>query len=285
MPLLKIKDFDPDYKEAFGGYDIKGLNVYSEINGEKIGTVNDLLIDEQGRFRYFIVDLGFWGFGKKVLLPVGRSQIDSEGKHVHALGFTKDQAENLPEFSENLKIDNDYEDRVRGAYRPQPSAPPSQPMPPAGVPENIPMAGQVPPPPSPHGYAAPSAPAPIQPDYPQDRGYGQMGQPPVPASPSPMHSPQPVNRSVQPPVQSSQPPIHQQQPQQQWQPQQPPQEVYYASSAPGSDRPYGSSSTPGSDRPYDYRQEPELYEMDDQRHSILRRFEQRLQEKRMSGRR
>lgn len=120
MALLKIKDFDPDYRETFGGYDIKELDVYSDVNNEKIGTINDLLVDEQGRFRYFIVDLGFWGFGKKVLLPVGRAQVDNDGRHVHAIGFTKAQAENLPEFNESLKIDNRYEEQVRGVYRTPP---------------------------------------------------------------------------------------------------------------------------------------------------------------------
>jgi stress response protein YsnF len=107
MALVKIKDFEPDYREAFGGYDIKGLDVYSDINNEKIGTVHDLLVDEQGHFRYFIVDLGFWGFGKKVMLPVDRAQVDNDGKHLYALGLHKDQIENLAEFNESLRIDDD----------------------------------------------------------------------------------------------------------------------------------------------------------------------------------
>jgi hypothetical protein len=135
MALLKIKDFDPNYKETFGGYDLKGASVYSEVTDEKIGSVDDLLVDEQGHFRYFIVDIGFWGFGKKVLLPVGRSQVDSEGKRVYALGFTKEQAEHLPEFSEDLKIDNTYEEQVRGVYRPSETRSIESPMRPTDLPE------------------------------------------------------------------------------------------------------------------------------------------------------
>lgn len=107
MALLKIKDFDPDYREVFGGYDIKGLDVYSDVNNEKIGSVDDLMVDEQGCFRYFVVDIGFWAFGKKVLLPVERSHIGSEGTHLYALGLTKDQLGALPEFNDSLKISND----------------------------------------------------------------------------------------------------------------------------------------------------------------------------------
>lgn len=118
MALVKIKDFEPDYREAFGGYDIKGLDVYSDINNEKIGTVHDLLVDEhEGRFRYFIVDLGFWGFGKKVMLPVDRARVDNDGKHLYALGLSKDQAENLAEFNESLRIDDDRRHDLQESLR------------------------------------------------------------------------------------------------------------------------------------------------------------------------
>jgi len=61
MPLVKLEDFDPNYRESFDGNDLKGMG--SIQTHEKIGTVNDAL-DEEGHFRYFIVDLGFWIFGK-----------------------------------------------------------------------------------------------------------------------------------------------------------------------------------------------------------------------------
>lgn len=54
---------------------------------------------------------------KKVLLPVGRSQIDQSADRVYAIGMTREQAENLPEFSDRLAIDYDYEEQVRGVYR------------------------------------------------------------------------------------------------------------------------------------------------------------------------
>ena len=116
MALLKLEDFDPNYRDTFEGGDLKGLSVYAE-GDEKIGTVSDVLVDEQGNFRYFIVDLGFWIFGKKVLLPVGRSRIDYNSDRVYAVGMTRAQADNLPEFSEDLALDYDYEESVRGVYR------------------------------------------------------------------------------------------------------------------------------------------------------------------------
>ncbi|KAB8334947.1 DUF2382 domain-containing protein [Scytonema tolypothrichoides VB-61278] len=117
MALYKIADFDPDYKDTFQGNDIKGMGVYAEGSDEKVGTVSDVLVDEEGHFRYLVVDLGFWIFGKKVLLPVGRSRIDYNVDRVYAIGMTREQAERLPEYNENDVLDYDYEERVRGTYR------------------------------------------------------------------------------------------------------------------------------------------------------------------------
>jgi PRC-barrel domain len=67
MALYKIADFDPDYRNSFQGNDVKGLGVYAEGNDDKIGNISDILVDDEGHFRYFVVDLGFWIFGKKAI--------------------------------------------------------------------------------------------------------------------------------------------------------------------------------------------------------------------------
>ena len=118
MALVKLKDFDPNYRETIGDDGIIGFSVYADATDEKVGTVKDILVDETtGKFRYLIVDLGFWIFGKKILLPIGLSRINFNDERVYAKGLTKEQAKNLPEFNDDLKIDYDYEDRVRGIYR------------------------------------------------------------------------------------------------------------------------------------------------------------------------
>ncbi len=116
MALLRLKDFEPNYRDAFDGADIKGIEVYTENTNQKIGSVDDILVDETGRLRYLIVDIGFWIFGKKVLLPIGRSHGDWKAQRVYA-NLTKEQAEDLPEFHDQMIADFDYEERVRGVYR------------------------------------------------------------------------------------------------------------------------------------------------------------------------
>jgi uncharacterized protein (TIGR02271 family) len=97
--------------------DIKGLSVYVESTDDKVGTVSDILVDENGNFRYLLVDLGFWIFGKKVLLPIGRCRVDYDSDRVYAVGMTRQQAESLPEYDDSLSLDYDYEEKVRGVYR------------------------------------------------------------------------------------------------------------------------------------------------------------------------
>ncbi|OWY67910.1 photosystem reaction center subunit H [cyanobacterium TDX16] len=117
MTLYKLDEYYPEYQnDIFDGYDIKSFDVYAQ--DDKVGSVKNMMVDEDGSFRYFIVDTGFWIFGKNVLLPVGMTNIDYDDKRVYAPQLTKQQVEDLPEFSEDMAIDNDYEEQVRGVYRP-----------------------------------------------------------------------------------------------------------------------------------------------------------------------
>jgi uncharacterized protein (TIGR02271 family) len=116
MSLIKLANFYPNHKDILGDDDIKGYDVYAGTD-EKIGSVDDVLVDESGRFRYFVIDTGLWVFGKKVLLPIGRARTDYDRHRVYATGMTKEQAENLPEYNENTTVDYNYEERVRNVYR------------------------------------------------------------------------------------------------------------------------------------------------------------------------
>ncbi|HEY9835018.1 MAG TPA: DUF2382 domain-containing protein [Stenomitos sp.] len=119
MALFKIGDFNPNYREeAFEGEDVKGLDVYAGRTHEKIGSIHDVLVDETGSFRYLVIDTGFWIFGKKVLLPVGRCHVDTAARRIYAVGISsKEQAERLPEYDDSMTVDYDYEERVRHVYR------------------------------------------------------------------------------------------------------------------------------------------------------------------------
>ncbi|SRR5579883_2654687 len=117
MPLYKLADFDPNYKETFGGEDVKALSLYTE-GGERVGSVADALVDANGRFRYLVINSQMNGASKSILLPIGLSRIDYNAQRVYVDGLSKQQVEQLPEYRDNLTVDYDYEEQVRKAYRP-----------------------------------------------------------------------------------------------------------------------------------------------------------------------
>lgn len=119
MALFRIADRYPNYqKRFFDGNDIKGTNVYtSGTSSEKVGSVRDVLVDDVGRMRYLVVDTGFWIFGNHVLLPVGRCIDDPEQDRIYVQDLTKEQVEQLPEYTSDTVVDPDYENQVRSVYR------------------------------------------------------------------------------------------------------------------------------------------------------------------------
>lgn len=118
MPLYKLEDFDPNYRDTFAGDDIKALDLYTE-GQEKIGSVDDALVDPEGRFRYLVINTGIASLGKKILLPIGLSHIDYNQKRVYVDGLSKSQVERLPEYKDSITVDYDYEEQVRNVYRPE----------------------------------------------------------------------------------------------------------------------------------------------------------------------
>lgn len=127
MALHKIADYYPHYvDDLFQGHDFKNYDVYAGTTDDKVGSVYDALVDESGYIRYIVLDTGFWVFGKKVLLPVGRARLDYDNKRLYALGLTsKDQIEALPAYDDDMVIDYDYEERVRAGYRTDTDAAPA----------------------------------------------------------------------------------------------------------------------------------------------------------------
>ena len=92
MALLKLKEFDPDYRNHLDDQqDVKGMDLYAGT--ERVGAVEDVLVDESGKFRYFVINTGVWFLGKKVLLPIGRARIEYAEGRVYADSLTKDQVE------------------------------------------------------------------------------------------------------------------------------------------------------------------------------------------------
>jgi sporulation protein YlmC with PRC-barrel domain len=80
---------------------IVGLNVYN-AKGEKIGDINDLILDSDGKVANAVIGVGgFLGLGEKlVAVPFSDLKFshDSDGTLRVTLNSTKDQLEKAPDF-------------------------------------------------------------------------------------------------------------------------------------------------------------------------------------------
>lgn len=120
MSLIKFKEAYPDYREKPSDNNVANFDDYSVYanQDDKVGSVKDALFeDTTGNIRYLILDTGFWVFGKSVLLPIGLARFETKENRVYVNGLTKEQTENLPEYSDDMTIDDGYENRVREGYR------------------------------------------------------------------------------------------------------------------------------------------------------------------------
>ena len=119
MSLQSIAKFNSDYhQESSVENDIISRPVSIAKTDEEIGTVDDVIVDESGHFRYLVIKAGSWLSSRKFLLPIGRCRAYDGAKSIALMGIEdKKELENLPPYQSDDAIDYDYEEDVRGVYR------------------------------------------------------------------------------------------------------------------------------------------------------------------------
>lgn len=120
MPLYRLKEFYPDpqaiLQERQYALDLTSYSLYSE-SGQKIGSIQDVLLDDNGHFRYLVIGIAAWGLSKKALLPIGLARFDYDVKRIYVDGLTKDLVERLMDYDAGMVVNESYEERVRDIYR------------------------------------------------------------------------------------------------------------------------------------------------------------------------
>jgi uncharacterized protein (TIGR02271 family) len=95
--------------------DVRGYEVRTRDDDDKVGRVSDLICTDGGQIRFLDVDLGGFFNPRHVALPIGAAQVDRERDVVWITGLTKDQIKALPDYDGDARaIDTDYERRVSG---------------------------------------------------------------------------------------------------------------------------------------------------------------------------
>jgi len=82
--------------------------------GEKIGKVDDLFVDETDREEYIGVKMGFLGL-KSTLIPMEIVRVN-EGERTIDVSESKNHVRNAPSFDDDEDITPYYEDRIRSYF-------------------------------------------------------------------------------------------------------------------------------------------------------------------------
>lgn len=88
-----------------------------DMNGGKIGTVDDSYTDAQGPYlRYVAVKTGWFGT-KRHLIPIDDVYVESEGRDTHlVVPYTKEQLREGPTFERDEPFTRAHEERVYRYY-------------------------------------------------------------------------------------------------------------------------------------------------------------------------
>ncbi len=97
-----------ELEERYEGY------VVYDNQGEKIGKVDDLFIDEDDREEYVGVKMGFLG-RKSTLIPMDIVRVN-EADRALEVSESKDYVKDAPSFDDDEDITPEYEDRIRSHF-------------------------------------------------------------------------------------------------------------------------------------------------------------------------
>jgi ribosomal 30S subunit maturation factor RimM len=114
MALRPISQVD-DYEFPPEAWDVRGWTVRAEVGDEKVGKVEDMLLDGSGRLRYLEVDLGL--MKKHILVPLEHAFAERDSETVRIEGMTKERLQEVPEYAlEPESLDDAYERRLAAVY-------------------------------------------------------------------------------------------------------------------------------------------------------------------------
>jgi uncharacterized protein (TIGR02271 family) len=84
-------------------------------NGDKIGKVDDLFVDENDTPEYVGVKMGFLGLEGTSLIPMELARVDENDRRIE-VSVDKAQVKEGPSFNDDEDITPDYEERVYSHY-------------------------------------------------------------------------------------------------------------------------------------------------------------------------
>ncbi len=89
----------------------EGYKVYDN-NGEKIGKVDDLFVDERDREEYIGVKMGLFGLSGTTLIPLEIARVNEQERAIE-VAESKDRVTSAPQYKDDDEIDRSFEERLR----------------------------------------------------------------------------------------------------------------------------------------------------------------------------
>lgn len=105
----------PKTRFQSGTRDLRNWEIRDRRSDQRLGTVDDVLVDENGYTRY--LDLAVEGRKDHVLMPPGNLEAARGGNVLYTEGLPRETFDRLPAYDRDpSRIDSDYEQRVEAAY-------------------------------------------------------------------------------------------------------------------------------------------------------------------------
>ena len=98
-----------ELEERFADYEVM------DLNGDKIGKVDDLFINEHDEPEYVGVKMGLFGLSGSILIPWEICRVD-EGTRRLKVSAEKERVKDGPSFTDDTEITPEYERQVREYY-------------------------------------------------------------------------------------------------------------------------------------------------------------------------
>jgi uncharacterized protein (TIGR02271 family) len=103
------EDRDMDLAERYSGYEVY------DRDGDKIGKVDELFVDENDTLEYLGVKMGLLGLGGSALVPWESARVNEGDRRIEVLA-DKETIKNGPSYEDDQEITPEYEERVHGHY-------------------------------------------------------------------------------------------------------------------------------------------------------------------------
>ena len=96
-------------EEKYAGYTV------NDRDGDKIGKVDELFVDETDREEYIGVKMGLLGLSGTTMIPMEMARVDEQDRVIE-VSESKERVKDAPTYSNDYEVNDEFEDRIRSYF-------------------------------------------------------------------------------------------------------------------------------------------------------------------------